>query len=194
MSADCRARAPDLFSAANPRRQVVFSAAEPHLDVAVICEQVARALASETRSSVALLERPQEIKEVTESSPHRDGSIPIKSRSTRITANLWRVAQHGLGDSSQEPGTVLHWRSCLRELGSEFEYAVIPGPPALASSEAALLGQITDGIILVLGAQSTRRATARKIKGDMEAARACILGIVLSERIFPIPEQIYRRL
>ena len=82
----------------------------------------------------------------------------------------------------------------LVELRNEFEYSVIHGPAAGISSEAALLGELADGIILVLGANSTRRATARKIKDTLEATRSRILGTVLSERTFPIPERIYRRL
>jgi Mrp family chromosome partitioning ATPase len=62
------------------------------------------------------------------------------------------------------------------------------------SSEAAVLGQLADGIILVLAAQCTRRAAARKIKETLEASQARILGTVLSGRIFPVPERIYRRL
>src|SRR5580658_5376114 len=40
-----------------PVRQVVFSAAEPHIDVASICAQVAQALAMETRAHVAIADR-----------------------------------------------------------------------------------------------------------------------------------------
>jgi Mrp family chromosome partitioning ATPase len=80
------------------------------------------------------------------------------------------------------------------ELRNEFEYAVIEGPVAAISSEAALLGQLTDGIILVVGAHSTRKATARKIKETLEGAQSRILGTVLSDRRFPIPEKIYSRL
>ena len=88
----------------------------------------------------------------------------------------------------------LHWLSHLAALRNEFEFAVIHGPTAGTSSEAALLGQLTDGIILVLGAHSTRRATARQIKETLEAAHCRILGTVLSQRTFPVPERIYRRL
>jgi Mrp family chromosome partitioning ATPase len=56
------------------------------------------------------------------------------------------------------------------------------------------VGQLADGIILVLDARSTRRATARKIKETLQGARSQILGTVLSERVFPVPESIYRRL
>jgi len=54
--------------------------------------------------------------------------------------------------------------------------------------------QFADGIILVVSAHRTRRIAARKIKEVLEAAQARILGTVLSDRIFPIPEGIYRRL
>ena len=88
----------------------------------------------------------------------------------------------------------MHWLPCLAELRNEFEYAAIQGPAAGVSSEAALLGQLTDGIVLVLGARKTRQATALKIKETLEAAECRILGTVLMERTFPIPARIYHRL
>jgi hypothetical protein len=121
-------------------------------------------------------------------------SSSIKSWSMQTAVNLWRVPGFGLGECDEESGTGRYWLSCLAELRIEFEYAVIHGPAAGISSEAALLGQLADGIILVVGAHSTRRATARKIKETLEAAQSRILGTVLSERRFPVPEQIYRRL
>src|SRR5258708_13697834 len=56
------------------------------------------------------------------------------------------------------------------------------------------MGQLADGVILVLSAQRTRRVTARNVKEGLERAEARILGTVLSDRDFPIPERIYRRL
>jgi Mrp family chromosome partitioning ATPase len=56
------------------------------------------------------------------------------------------------------------------------------------------MAQLADGIVLVLSAQHTRRITARKVKEQLEAAQARFLGTVLSDRVFPIPERIYRRL
>ncbi len=118
----------------------------------------------------------------------------IKSWSTQIGNNLWRVPGFGLRKCREESGTRPYWLSCLAGLRIEFEYAVIHGPVAGISSEAAVLGHLADGIILVLGAHSTRRATARKIKETLEASQARILGTVLSGRMFPVPERIYRRL
>jgi Mrp family chromosome partitioning ATPase len=90
-------------------------------------------------------------------------------------------------------GTAHYWLSCLADLRNEFEYAVIQAPAAGVSSEAAMLGQLADGVILVLEAHTTRKAAARKIKESL-GAQSRILGIVLTERRFPVPERIYRRL
>jgi hypothetical protein len=188
-----------LAGGTRPIKRVVFSAAEPHIDVASICDQVGRALALETSGHIAVVGRePWTGDMVRAHSRERESAAikfsPIKSWSTQSAANLWSVPGLGLGEWGEESGTGRYWLSCLAELEKEFEYAVIHGPAAGISSEAGLLGQLADGIILVVGAQTTRRATARKIKETLEAAQSRILGTVLSERRFPVPEQIYRRL
>jgi hypothetical protein len=177
-----------------PVRQVVFSPAEPHIDVASICAQVAQALAMETRAHVAIADRGRWIAHAADFRAHSPGNAPIKSMSIQMAINLWRVPGIGVGEYGADSATGLHWLSDLAALRNEFEYAVIHGPSAGTSSEATLLGQLTDGIILVLGAHSTRRATAREIKEKLEAAQCRILGTVLSERTFPVPQSIYRRL
>jgi len=177
-----------------PVKRIVLSAAEPQIDVACICEQVASSLALETRADIALVDRDPRTRDSLHVCVHSKNTAAIKSWSTQMAGNLWRVPKSGLGERDKDSGTGLHWLSCLEELRNEFEYVVIHGPTAGISSEAALLGQLTDGIILVLGAHSTRKATALKIKEALEAAQSRILGTVLSARTFPIPERIYRRL
>jgi Mrp family chromosome partitioning ATPase len=49
-------------------------------------------------------------------------------------------------------------------------------------------------MVLVVQANSTRRVTAQKVKEKLQAANARLLGTVLSERTFPIPETIYKKL
>jgi hypothetical protein len=176
-----------------PVRQVVFSAAGPNTDVANICNQVGQALALETSADIAVVGREPETGDVVRKHLRDMGSGAIKCWSTQTAINLWRVPELRPREG-EESGTGRYWLSSLAELRNEFEYAVIHGPAAGISSEAALLGHLADGIILVLGAHSTRKATARKIKETLEAAQSRILGTVLSERRFPVPERIYRRL
>jgi hypothetical protein len=173
-------------------RQVVFSASGANPGVVSICHQVGEALAMETSASVVIVIREQ--RERSEISfPRNDGIASVRGDAVRLAGNLWRVAEFGpCGD--EQSGVGRYWVSRLAELRSKFEFAVIHGPAAEASSEAALLGELTDGIVLVLGAGSTRRASARKVKECLQAGSSRILGTVLSERVFPIPERIYRRL
>lgn len=175
-------------------RQVVFCAAEPHTDVAPICDKVARALAQETTAQVALLGREEENEDFTIAPIPAEKRSLIKSSFNQLASNLWYVTRNRSNVSDKHVGTGIHWLTCLTELRKDFEYAVIEGPAAGVSSEAALLGQVTDGLILVLGAHSTRKATAQKIKQTLEGAQSRILGTVLSERRFPIPDSIYSRL
>ncbi|MGA8274411.1 MAG: hypothetical protein WB919_22835 [Candidatus Sulfotelmatobacter sp.] len=179
---------------ARPIKQVVFSAAELGLNVASVCDQVARLLAVETRGQVALVDGEKKSGAAGDSRACFRPASTIRARSSQMMTNLWRVPRTALSEGGHEAGTALHWVACLAQLRNEFEYLVIHGPVAGGSSEAALLGQLTDGIILVLGAHSTRRATVKNIKRTLEAAESRILGTVLSERTFPIPERIYRRL
>jgi hypothetical protein len=180
--------------AASPVRQVVFCAAEPQIDVVPICDQVARTLAQETSSQVGLMGHEEEKEDFTIAPRPSDELGSIKSSFNQLAPNLWYVTRNRSTAPDNQLGTGIHWVSCLTELRKEFDYVVIEGPPAGVSSEAALLGQITDGLILVLGAHSTRKATAQKIKQTLQGAQSRILGTVLSERRFPIPESIYNRL
>jgi hypothetical protein len=181
-------------SGAQPVKQVVFSATESNTDVTDLCDQVGRALALETPTDVAIVGRERQVGQMPRSYAHFGKSAPIKSRTTQAAVNLWRVPGFGLREYGEESGTGPYWLARLAELRNEFEYSIIHGPVAGISSEAAVLGQLADGMILVLGAHTTRKATARKIKETLEAAQARILGTVLSERTFPVPERIYRRL
>jgi len=183
-----------LTSGTRVAKHVVFGAAEPGIDLASICDRVGRALALETQAHIAIVGRERGVSEVVRPSPQYVGTHSIKSWSAQIGTNLWHVPELGRREPREEWGTGRYWLSCLVELRHEFEFGVIQGPAAGISSEAAMLGQIADGIILVLGAHSTRKATARKIKETLEGAQSRILGTVLSDRTFPIPERIYRLL
>jgi hypothetical protein len=179
-----------LVNGEHPGKHIVFSAAEAQLDVTGICKQVARCLASETPLDVALVVETQSVDAAPGS--QRDEPQWIKSCSNRESANFWRVPRH-TASLAGKPSIHLNWIAFLLELRAEFAYSVIQGPPAAISSEAALLGKMTDGVILVLGARTTRRAAAANVKRVLQS-ESRILGAVLSERTFPIPERLYRRL
>jgi len=67
-------------------------------------------------------------------------------------------------------------------------------PPLGDCAESIRLGQLTDGVVLVVEAHMTRRERARSVKDSLDRARVPLLGIVLNNRRFPIPDALYRRL
>ena len=82
----------------------------------------------------------------------------------------------------------------LSDFRLDFDYTVLHAPPAALYSETAIMGRLNDGVALVIEAHRTRRVTAQKAKQVLQAANVKVLGTVLSERTFPIPEAIYRHL
>jgi hypothetical protein len=186
-----------FFSNAAPAvRQVVFSPVDAETDVRRICRRVGEALALETAASIALAGEYPQIYEAwaqTEHAAESDDRVSSRLRqvATRLRGQLWLVP---FDRDGRELFSVTSLHSHLCDLRREFEYSIVEGEPAGDSSEAAAMAQLADGVILVLSAHRTRRATAFNIKQRLEAAQARILGVVLSDREFPIPEAIYRRL
>ena len=85
-------------------------------------------------------------------------------------------------------------RMYLEDVRREFEYSIVRAPSLSTSEEAWALAEWADGLVLVVSARQTRRASAIKIRQMLTEARVRVLGAVLSEREFPIPWKIYRRL
>jgi Mrp family chromosome partitioning ATPase len=85
-------------------------------------------------------------------------------------------------------------RSKLADLRIQFDYAFICMPAASPYGEAASLATLTDGVVLVLRANFTRRESARRIRDEFQTTGVSVLGAVLIDRVFPIPEAVYFRL
>lgn len=80
----------------------------------------------------------------------------------------------------------------LRELLAEFDFSILRCAPA--SWLTSIIGQNCDGLVLVLTANKTRRLVAAEIKDRLIKAKVSLLGTVLVNRIFPIPQGLYRSL
>jgi len=190
-------------NAARPVRQVVCSALESETDMRGLCRSVGEALALQTPATVAVVggyprllreadpQREDSTDRTFADRTFKDASMPLRQISARVSGNLWLVPD---GENGADPVTASSLHSHLGEVRRQFEYSIVQAPPAGESDGAAAMGQFADGIILVLSAHHTRRAAARKIKAALESAQVRILGVVLSDRVFPIPESIYRRL
>jgi len=82
----------------------------------------------------------------------------------------------------------------LTELRQRFTYLLIDSPATNLYADVALLSPVSDGAILVLEADSTRRDAALQAKDLLLAAKFQLLGAAINKRTFHIPEFIYHRL
>lgn len=82
----------------------------------------------------------------------------------------------------------------MEELRNTFRYVVIHSGALRLETNAVLLTRWTDGIVLVVEANKTRKDVVRRAREILAAANVKVLGIVLNNRTFPIPDALYHRL
>jgi capsular exopolysaccharide synthesis family protein len=193
-----------LLQAQEPPRMVAFAGIDHGNGVSRVCVRVAETLAKNIRGSVCLVEanlRSPALPEMFGTTNHhgltdallQDG--PIRSFTKPVRGdNLWLLSSGALAADSAKLLNSERLKTRLAELRKEFDFVLIDAPPLTRYSDAIGLGQMTDGFILVLEANSTRREAALQVAEGLRAANIRILGAVLNKRTFPIPETLYNRL
>ena len=118
--------------------------------------------------------------------PIRSWTIPVANK------NLWLMPA---GPAKATPYThAERWRELFAELRAEFNYILVSAPALTCETEGILTGHLADGVVLIVEANQTRRDAVRRAKERLENAQVQLLGAVLDQRTFPIPEGLYRRL
>jgi len=185
-------------------RSVVFAAAERGNGCSWVCGRVAEVLASQVSGSVCLvdanLRRPGlHLQFGVENHYGLSDALlkpdPVRSFVSNVgRRNLWLVSCGSNAEGSQNLLSADRMRSRLSELRAEFDYVLVDVAALGDANDAVLLGCGGDGVVLVLKANTSRRESARKAVQDLQTAKVRVLGAVLNQRTFPIPESIYRKL
>lgn len=68
----------------------------------------------------------------------------------------------------------------LGQAREQFDYVLLDSPPTGPVSDPAILATQGDGVLLVLDAQKTRKASLRKAKRALDAVGATVLGTVMN--------------
>jgi len=184
-----------------PARQVVFSPIDRSHDINDICQQVAERLCSGIAGHVCIVNADlrllqkrtnggtAEIQNIFLKSP---GNLRKSSR--QLSERLWSMSAEVFAGGQEAAAAPAWLRERLAHLRIEFEFVLLQAPPAEESSDVALLGAMSEGVVLIVRANRTRRRTAQYVRQVLQTANARLLGTVLTDRVFPIPEGIYRRL
>lgn len=187
-----------LSGNANAPRKVVFCGVDSESGSCEICIQLGRALAKSSARPVCLIDANMQSRRL-ERLLSTGKLIPLPDMDEdfccNIEPNLW-LAELGGQRTQKSAGlpSSLQMKERFTVLRARFDFILTDAPGANVGGDASALGQLADGVILVIEANSTRKAAAIKAKHSLEGANVRILGSVLNNRTFPIPEGIYRRL
>lgn len=116
------------------------------------------------------------------------GSV-VKPVSGTLLSVACLIGQRGPGRT--DAATIAHLYNRLRD---EFELIVVDCPAVASGDYLELAPDATDGVILVVQAETTRPAVVAHAKGQIEQAGGNVLGAVLNRRGDYIPDFLYRML
>ena len=78
-------------------------------------------------------------------------------------------------------------RALLDELRPQFDFIFLDSPPINAAADAMIMSTIADGVLLVVRAGRTNRATAQHAVRQLENVGARIVGAVLNDPDAGVP-------
>jgi protein-tyrosine kinase len=120
--------------------------------------------------------------------PIRSFAMPIEG------SNLWIIPSGGPLPDSTTLLSSENMKVRMRELACEFDYVLIDTPAMKPCADSGVIGRLTDGIVIVIAANSDKRDSTENTKMLLDAANTRILGAVLNKRTFPIPDSVYQYL
>lgn len=187
-----------LSGNANTPHHVVLCGVDGENGSSEICIHLGRALAKSSARPVCLIDANLQFARL-ENVLVAGRQIPLPDMDEdlcrSVEPDLW-IAE--LGTPGKQKDAVLPAVQQITErltaLRTRFDFILMDAPGVNAGGDASVLSQLADGAILVIEANSTRKASALKAKQSLETANARILGSVLNNRTFPIPERLYWKL
>jgi Mrp family chromosome partitioning ATPase len=82
----------------------------------------------------------------------------------------------------------------LDGLKNKFDFILIDSSPAITSPDSIAISRFTDGVVLIVEAERTRKQVVENVKNKIVRNGGNILGVVFNKRKYYIPEFIYQRL
>ncbi len=183
----------------NPARSVAFSGLDARSSV--ITAVTAEMLARQTGASVCVVDA-----NFTSPSLHEyfgveneaglidavDGNISLVDAAREVGPNLWLLPS---GRARRRPSFASDSvRVKIAHFIARFDYVLADIEPVSGISDATGLAPLVNGVILVIAADATRRESAKRAAQVLQGIGAPVLGAVLTNRRFPIPDALYRRL
>ncbi len=115
------------------------------------------------------------------------GFVDILAREGEVEDN-WHEPLENLkvvtaGSVPPNPAELLgseRFSALLGQFREDFDYVILDAPPVQLVSDPAIIASQTDGVLLVLDAQNTRKMSVRRSIRSLEAVGANVLGTIMN--------------
>lgn len=85
-------------------------------------------------------------------------------------------------------------QTLLKDVGSQFDFVLIDTPPIISVTDSGIVGAMVDGVVMVIQAGRTQRGVIKRATELLYQAHARLIGHVLTNIEYHLPEYIYRYL
>jgi capsular exopolysaccharide synthesis family protein len=193
-----------LSPGAEAPRCVLFSGTESGTGCSRICASTAAVLAAQGAGSVCVLDA-----NLRSPSLHQQFGVENHYGLTDALRGTERIRKYvsvllgGKLSLLSSGTTVESWQTLLTsqemrtrmaELKEEYHFLLVDIPPLNLYTDGIMLARMSNGLILTIKANSSRREVAQKVVEELKSSNVRLLGAILNERRFPIPEALYRHL
>ncbi len=111
--------------------------------------------------------------------------------------NLNNLAFLSSGQIPENPAELLasdFMRMFLSDMRKKFDFVLIDTPPIISVTDAGIIGPLTEGVLMVIQAGRTQRGIIRRAEELLYQCHTKIIGHVLTNIEYHLPEYIYRYL
>ena len=94
--------------------------------------------------------------------------------------NLWVITSGQLPHNPSELLGSQKLHQFIERLLLDYDFLILDSPPILAVTDPALLGQATDGVLLVVDSGNTREPALMQTMREMEKVQSYVIGVALN--------------
>jgi Mrp family chromosome partitioning ATPase len=184
-------------------RLVVFAAIDHANGCSLIAASVARALTASAPGAVCLVEanfRSPALPRMLGTTNYQGFTDALLEQGSirsfmKPMGNgcLWLLSSGPVTTDSPKLLAAERMRARFVELRAEFDFVIVDAPPLSRYADAVALGQLSDGMVLVLEAGSTRQDAALTAVQYVRSSRIQVLGAVLNKGMVQVPEKISKK-
>lgn len=120
--------------------------------------------------------------------------LPLESLVNKIE-KLEKLEILTAGNKHVSPTELLNseaFETFIKQCREEYDVILIDTPPVLSFADASIISNAVDGVLLVIAAHSTKKATIIEAKKNLDKVGAAVIGVILTKVKFKKNANYYR--